>query len=415
MKNDLSQIMEREKIDALWIVGAASHNPSMTYFTGSAHVNGADLILIRGKEPVIFCNAMEREEAASTGIESIVTAKYGFLKILEESQGNLMEASAKLRKLMFEELGLTSGRIAVYGKVEIGPIMGTLKNLEKMLPEIEFIGEGSDSILLEARGTKDIHEIERIREMGKITTDVVGKTAAYLQSCQVNEDEILLRKNGELLTIGAMHIKINYWLAELGVENPLGCIFAIGRDAGIPHSAGNHEDSIRLGKTIIFDIYPQESGGGYFFDFTRTWCLGYAPEAETGMYEDVKAVYQTIMEEMMMDEPAINFQERTCELFEAQGHRTIRQDSQLESGYVHSLGHGLGLDVHERPWFSKRGSDCDLLDAGSVVTIEPGLYYPDQGMGCRLEDTVWVRPDGKMEILAEYPYNLVLPMKYWKG
>ncbi len=415
MKNDLSQIMERENIEALWILGDASHNPSMTYFTGSAHVSGADLILIRGKEPVIFCNSMEREEASSTGFETIITAKYGFLKILEESKGNLLEARAKMRKLMFEDIGLTKGRVAVYGKVEIGPVLGTFKYLNMLLPEIEFMGEGDDSILLEARATKDIHEIERIREMGKITTDVVGKTAAYLQSCQVNEDEILLRKNGEPLTIGAMHTKINYWLAELGVENPLGCIFSMGRDAGIPHSAGTQEDSIRLGKTIIFDIYPQEAGGGYFFDFTRTWCLGYAPEPETVMYDDVKAVYTTVMDEMMMDEPAVNFQDRTCELFEAQGHRTIRQDSQLESGYVHSLGHGMGLNVHERPWFSKRGSDCDLLDAGSVVTIEPGLYYPEKGMGCRLEDTVWVRPDGKMEILADYPYDLVLPMKHWKA
>jgi len=415
MKNDLTQIMERENIDALWVMGDASHNPSMTYFTGNAHVSSADLILIRGKDPMIFCNSMEREEAASTGFEVIVTAKYGMLKLIEESQGNLMEASAKLRKLMFEEIGLTSGRVSVYGKLEIGPVLGTLKYLEKLLPEIEFIGEGGDSLLLEARATKDIHEIERIRAMGKITTEVVGKTAAYLQSCQVNENEILLRENGEELTIGAMHNMINYWLAELGVENPLGCIFAMGRDAGVPHSAGTHEDAIKLGKTIIFDIYPQEAGGGYFFDFTRTWCLGYAPEDETALYNDVKSVYQAIMKEMMMDEPAVSFQDRTCELFEAKGHGTIRQDSQLESGYVHSLGHGLGLNVHERPWFSKRGADSDILDAGSVVTIEPGLYYPDKGMGCRLEDTVWVRPDGKMEILAEYPYDLVLPMEHWKG
>jgi len=415
MKNDLERIMERENIDALWILGDASHNPSMSYFTGNAHVSEADLILIRGKEPVIFCNAMEREEAASSGFETIVTAKYGFLKILEESQGNLVEASAKLHKMMFEEVGFTSGRVAVYGKVEIGPVLGAIKYLEQILPDIEFIGEASDSLLLEARATKDTIEIERIREIGKITTEVVGKTAEYLQSCQVNVDEILLGESGEPLTIGDMHTKINYWLAEKGVENPLGCIFAIGRDAGIPHSAGTHEDSICLGKTIVFDIYPQERGGGYFFDFTRTWCLGYAPEEETGIFEDVKSVYQAIMREMAMDEPAVKFQDRTCELFEAQGHRTIRQDSQLESGYVHSLGHGLGLDVHERPWFSKRGSDNDMLDAGSVVTIEPGLYYPEKGMGCRLEDTVWVRPDGNMEILVNYPYDLVLPMKHWSA
>jgi Xaa-Pro aminopeptidase len=49
-----------------------------------------------------------------------------------------------------------------------------------------------------------------------------------------------------------------------------------------------------------------------------------------------------------------------------------------------------------------------------VVTVEPGLYYPDQGMGVRIEDTYWVSPQGKFELLAEYPYDFILPMKNWK-
>ena len=415
MKTDLDQLMERENIDALWIVGAASHNPAMTYFTGNVHVGYGDLILRRGKKPVLFCNAMEREEAASTGFEVIVTGKYEFLKVLEESQGNMQLANAKILKMMFEELGLTKGRVAVYGKEEVGPVLGRIMEAQKLLPGIDFIGECSDSILLEARATKDQWEIERIREMGKITVEVVGKTAALLQDSQVNADQVLLNKEGKPLTIGEVKNQINLWLSERGVENPEGTIFAIGRDAGIPHSAGNAEDEICLGKTIIFDIFPRQAGGGYFFDFTRTWCLGYAPESEQQLYQDVKAVYETILEELEMDQPAPSFQDRTCELFEEQGHQTIRQDSQLQSGYVHNLGHGVGLDIHERPWFSKRGKRADLLLPGSVVTIEPGLYYPEKGMGCRLEDSVWVRPDGGMEILADYPYDLVLPMKHWKS
>lgn len=413
MKSDLDQLMERENIDALWILGDASHNPSMTYFTGVAHVSGADLILIRGKEPVIFVKSMEREEAASTGLKTVNVAKYGILRLVEESEGDFQLANAKVRKQIFEELGLTKGRVSIYGKIDVSSIISMIKYLQELMPEIEFVGEGTYSLLLDARSTKDEVEIERIREMGVITTEVVGRTAAYLQSCQVNDDEVLLDDGGEPLTIGAMHTKINYWLAEKGVENPKGCIFAQGRDSGVPHSAGTHEDPIRLGKTIIFDIYPVEPGGGYYFDFTRTWCLGYAPEAELQLYEDVRYVYETIMAELVLDEPAIKFQDRTCELFEERGHKTIRQDDQLLSGYVHSLGHGLGLSVHERPWFGKFSKD--LLSAGSVVTIEPGLYYPENEMGCRLEDTVWVRPDGVMEILVDYPYDLVLPMKYWKA
>ncbi|MCJ7715563.1 MAG: Xaa-Pro peptidase family protein [Anaerolineales bacterium] len=414
MKNDLSSLMERENIDVIWIIGSATHNPAMMYFTGEVHVSFADLVLKRGEEPVIFCNPMERDEAAGTGLKVINKAKYDYSKLLDETGGDENKTGALVRTTMFEELEITNGRISIYGKTDLSSQVGVISELQKLLPEIQFIGEGSKSILLEARATKDKNEIERIRKMGEITTGVVSKTAAFLQGCKVRKDEVLLNKNDTPVTVEQVKTKINYWLAEQGVENPEGTIFAIGRDAGIPHSAGKPEDVIRLGKTIVFDIFPQESGGGYFFDFTRTWCLGYAPDAETRLHQDVWSVYQTIMEELEVNRWAPEFQERTCELFEAQGHKTIRQDNQLQSGYVHSLGHGLGLNVHERPWFGKNAGPEDSLDPGSVVTIEPGLYYPEKGMGCRIEDTVYVNPEGKMEILANYPYDLVLPMENWK-
>ena len=56
----------------------------------------------------------------------------------------------------------------------------------------------------------------------------------------------------------------------------------------------------------------------------------------------------------------------------------------------------------------------NILKPGVVITIEPGLYYPEKGMGFRIEDTYWVWPDGRIERLAEFPYDLVLPMKKWK-
>jgi Xaa-Pro aminopeptidase len=74
----------------------------------------------------------------------------------------------------------------------------------------------------------------------------------------------------------------------------------------------------------------------------------------------------------------------------------------------------VGLNIHERPGSRLTQGDDHRLTAGVVIASEPGLYYPDQGMGVRIEDTLWVRPDGRMEILAEYPYDFVLPMKKWK-
>ena len=77
---------------------------------------------------------------------------------------------------------------------------------------------------------------------------------------------------------------------------------------------------------------------------------------------------------------------------------------------MHSLGHGLGLEVHEAPWFGATASEEDRLEPGVVVTIEPGLYYPDKKVGCRLEDTVAVTEQG-FEVLAEYPLDLVIPVR----
>ncbi len=93
------------------------------------------------------------------------------------------------------------------------------------------------------------------------------------------------------------------------------------------------------------------------------------------------------------------------------GHPTVLSDPQTERGYVHSLGHGVGLDVHEAPYLSNAESNRDELQPGAVFTLEPGLYYPDRKMGVRLENTLWMRPDGTAAVVAPYPLDLVLPVR----
>ena len=138
--------------------------------------------------------------------------------------------------------------------------------------------------------------------------------------------------------------------------------------------------------------------------------LGYAPDEVLAIYDNVHTVYQTMMGELELNAPFTKYQARACENFAAQGHPTIAEDTTIQEGYVHSLGHGLGLHVHEAPWSGSNASEKDILAPGAVFTIEPGLYYPSRGMGCRLEDTLAVTPEGKFEILAEFPLDLVLPM-----
>lgn len=408
MKSDLDHLMKTHNLDAILITGPAQHNPPMGYFTGSIHMTGGDLIKKRGSDPILFYNPMERDEAAKSGYVSKNLAEYRFDELMKSTNGNILQATILRYQKMLEDYGLSAGRVGIYGKMDVGSAFEIFSGLERKLPDLEIVGQLGDSLMLQAMATKDAKEVERIRAMGVITTSVVGKVAEFLTS-QKSKNGVLVNSNGDPILIGDVKRKINLWLAESGVENPEGTIFAIGRDAGVPHSSGNPNDLLILGQTIIFDIFPAEAGGGYFFDFTRTWCLGYAPDEVMAIYEDVFFVYHQIMSELEVNALCSQYQDRTCELFEERGHPTIKGNPQTQEGYVHSLGHGVGLYIHEYPRFSSNVKE-DRLAPGSVVTVEPGLYYPDKGMGVRLENTVWVRPDGEMEILADYPLDLVLPV-----
>jgi Xaa-Pro aminopeptidase len=410
MKTDLDALMQENNIDAILITGPAQHNPAMVYMTNIGHVSYADLIKKRGEAPVLFYNPMERDEAAKSGLKTKSLMDYNFTELLNLAHGDYQLALAKRYQLMLAELGVDSGTLALYGRSEIGTNYAVFSTLQRELPGLNLLGEINNSVLMLARMTKDETEIDHIRSIGKITTQVVGMVADYITS-HAAHDGVMVKTNNEPLTIGDVKKHINLWLSERWAENPEDTIFAIGRDAGVPHSSGNPSDPLRLGQTIVFDIYPCEAGGGYFYDFTRTWCLGYAPDEVLALYKTVLSTYNKITNQLKVGTPFKDYQDLACDLFSAQGHPTIKEDPQTQLGYVHSLGHGIGLNVHERPWSGINSDDRDCLVPGVVFTLEPGLYYPDKGMGVRLENSLWVRPDGKMEVLADYPLDLVLPIK----
>jgi len=409
MKSDLDFLMQARNLDALLIVGPGQNNPAMVYLTGGAHMTDAYLIKVRGKAPVLFHRSMERDEAARSGLETRNLDEYRLDELRKEFCGDLIKATVERYRRMFNDLGITSGRVSICGKSDAGIAFSIFSALHDSIPELDLVGEVDDTLLSSAMSTKDQSEIDRIRRMGQITTAVVNQVADFLTSHHVRE-KVLFKPDGSPLTIRDVKRKINLWLAERGADNPEGTIFAIGHDSAVPHSTGNDDDILSLGQTIIFDIFPCEPGGGYHYDFTRTWCLGYAPDPALELYQDVLDVYQQVMASLQVSTPCKIYQELTCDLFAAKGHPTLRDDPLTQEGFVHSLGHGLGLHVHERPFFRLNSDDSERLDPGVVVTIEPGLYYPDRNLGVRLEDSVCVTSDGQIEVLAEYPLDLVLPM-----
>lgn len=407
MKTDIDQLMREANLDALLVSGPVDHNPNKAYFTDLVHVTSGYLLKKVDSPAVLFYRSMERDEAARSGLDTKNLDDYRPTELIEEAKGDHIQAAALLLQRIFQEYEL-SGRVALYGKGELGVGYAIFDRLQESVEGVELVGEPENaSVLSRARATKDVQEVARIREMGKVTTAVVGNVAEFLTSHEA-KDGVLVNREGEPITVGEVKRRINLWLAMHDAEIPRGTIFSIGRDAGVPHSAGRDDQPIELGKTIIFDLFPSETGGGYFFDFTRTWCLGWAPEEAESLYQDVLEVYHSVFDQLEMNRLCREFQIMTCDQFEAKDHPTVRSDPGTTDGYVHSLAHGLGLAIHEAPSFSHGESNQDILEPGTVFTFEPGLYYPERELGMRLENTVWANPDGGFEILAEYPMDLVL-------
>lgn len=407
MKRDLDRLMEKRDLDALVVAGPAHGNPGMYYMTNGANLTRGYVVQRRGEEPILLCSPMERDEAAASGLTVVNLNAYDFAGILREKEDRLL-ATVELYRRILADLAV-SGRVGFYGRADQGRAWILLNALDAQLKNVTVSGDFETTLIDEARATKESAEAERIQEVGRRTRTVVQRTIDFLRSHEVG-DEMLLQADRTPLTVGRVHQEINRFIAEERLEDPAGFIFSIGRDAGVPHSKGRPEDVVGLGKTIVFDIFPRETGGGYFFDMTRTFCLGHAPPEIEDAYQDVQACVEMLMSAYEVGEEARRYQQMACEFFEERGHPTIGTDSKTERGYVHSVGHGLGLAIHEEPRFSDDPTNTDVLRPGHIFTCEPGLYYPDLGFGIRIEDVMWIDDEGTLHNLTDFPMELVIEM-----
>lgn len=156
MKSDIDGLMHAKNFDALVVIGDAQHNPPMFYLTGGGHVNNAILVKQYGKEPVLFCNDMEREEAAKSGLNVRCFSDYPYDDLLKEAAGDPILAGALRLQNMFTDLGLVHGTVSLYGQTEFGSSFAVFSLLQKMIPELSLVGETQDaSLFMKAMETKD--------------------------------------------------------------------------------------------------------------------------------------------------------------------------------------------------------------------------------------------------------------------
>jgi Xaa-Pro aminopeptidase len=161
-------------------------------------------------------------------------------------------------------------------------------------------------------------------------------------------------------------------------------IVAGGRQGCDPHEEGY--GPLRAHETIVMDIFPRSQKTGYFGDITRTVVRGRASDAIRNLYGTVFQGQKLAFRNMRAGVPTRQVHQAVQEFFDQKGYRTGRRQGRMQ-GFFHGNGHGLGLEIHESP---RVGPHSDgVLQAGQVVTVEPGLYYPDIG-GVRLEDVALI-------------------------
>jgi Xaa-Pro aminopeptidase len=395
--------MQQRGVAGMIVFANDRYCPAMYYVSGRKFHRAIYFRSADGRTHLMV-DPMERDDAAKIGIEYSTLSQHGWMQRLDKfGPGG---GYADLMAEMLEILGIR-GTIAVYGDMEAGFAWSLLHELKARVPGLE-IDRTHPDILTVARATKDAAEVQAIRHASNAVVAAWQRLREHVASLERDGDHFT---NGEgPVTLGSLRALLHAEFLRHGLEGGES-IVAQGRDAGVPHNRGNDRDLLRAGVPVIVDIFPGEAGGGYHSDFTRTFCVGRAPDALKKLYDDTHAAFRAAMDTLKGGERCRSYQERVCDVFEQRGHATIRSHQGTEEGYVHSLGHGVGLDVHEAPRLGGPPANTQVLEPGMVVTIEPGLYYPSRGMGVRIEDLVVMKPDGSYENLTPAPYDLEIPAR----
>jgi Xaa-Pro aminopeptidase len=167
---------------------------------------------------------------------------------------------------------------------------------------------------------------------------------------------------------------------------------AMGPRPAIGHEPGSGPLPAHV--PILIDLWPQDEESGCWGDMTRTFVRGEISDAIAGLHALVLDAHEQACAAIRPGVPANDVYAIACEVFEAAGHptlRTVASDETLREGFYHSLGHGVGLDVHEAPVLGD--ADRRALIAGDVLAVEPGTVVPDIG-GVRVEDLLVVTGEG---------------------
>jgi Xaa-Pro aminopeptidase len=349
------------------------------------------LYLERDGERHVFVPAMEgaRVEALGLGIRVHPTEEVGLDRLVREGLP---------REEIRRQLAVNACRHVGLARAVV-PHAFPAGHLDRLR------GEGIDLLVDQEvfdarRRVKSAAELDGIRRAQRAAEAGMRRAAELLATADRVNGSLLLE--GEELTVERVKAEVALVFEHHGCSAD-DFVVAPG-----PQGAGGHDmgsGPIRPGEPVVVDLWPRDRESACFADMTRTFVVGEPSEEIAGYHELARRALEVTTGRVRAGVDCSALFDAACEVFEEAGQPTLRTKSEGEpllDGFFHGLGHGVGLEVHERP--SIMNSPDGELVAGDVITLEPGLYRHGYG-GVRLEDLVLVTEEGS-EVLTDHPYGL---------
>ncbi len=395
MIGDLDAILAEKGAESLLLYSESFKNSNMYYLTKFLAPDPFIFFKKVDTDPVIVVNQMEYPRAQKQSIVKDVRSyfDYKYLEVVKTAKEPHLGTMKFIANVTKKELGADT-KICVPHNF---PAMAA-----DILREEGLTIKPMFDVVEKARETKDADEINEIQAVQAVAEEVTAEAIDLIANADVDANEILIVKK-EPLTVGKVKSFLGHQFLDHGFVMEEDIIVACGPKGSDPHYFGDPQDVLKANQPIILDICPRSVQKRYWTDMTRTIVKGKASDKVRKMFNAVLEARNASIDAIQAGALGSDIYDVCCDVLEKAGYETTRGGKQITKGLTHSLGHGVGLDIHEVPRMSELYKFP--LKEHNIVTVEPGLYDPDVG-GLRIEDIVEVTNTGcnnltKMEIRLE--------------
>lgn len=372
--------MEIKAPQNILMIACSETDSNMYYATGFLAPDAFVYLRAKGKSFLLMSDLEVDRARAQSKVDEVLS--YSEYESRVKKNGMDRPEMIDVVHLLLQEQGISEWTVPSNFALEYGDALRArgYKLITKRAP------------FFERRAIKTSEEVAAIRKTQIAVEEAVDEAIHLLRRAEIKEG--LLYADGRPLTSESVRRRLHLSLMEKGYIAQH-TIIACGVDACDPHNEGS--GPLRANQPIILDVFPRSSESRYYADMSRTVVKGKASDGLRRLYDTVLEGQEMGIQRVRSGVHGRAIHDEINALFEKRGYRTGKLNGRMQ-GFFHGTGHGVGLDIHEPPRISK--ADW-VLQKGEVVTVEPGLYYPEIG-AVRIEDMVLVEEGGHRN-LTTYP------------